>query len=329
VALVITSIWSVIWDLLQSVLVGVGLMKRLTSEGAMHNYTVWGAIEQTTQTNFSGPLFGTTAAFHLAGFLVLFLIAWFLFDFVERRAGKQFTRRGIFGDDPWGGIERVPRFSGNALAWKDYRLFVGGRRGMFTRFVAYGIVVIVLAWISNPFGTEFQRNQFGHSVLALVAVGIVLDLGSLAGRVFRDEIAWQTYSTLLLLPKSVLQISYGKVMGCMMAVFPALCFLLIGMLCSTAEVLLYLGPIVFCYIALLYILLLLIAYVSLSLQRGAFPLTLFAFSLLGAGIYVATAQERMAMCCAGFLLFLLAWPIGAKMHTKIIDKLNELSGIDV
>jgi hypothetical protein len=66
-----------------------------------------------------------------------------------------------------------------------------------------------------------------------------------------------------------------------------------------------------------------------SLQRGAFPLTLFAFSLLGAGIYVATAQERMAMCCAGFLLFLLAWPIGAKMHTKIIDKLNELSGIDV
>ena len=260
---------------------------------------------------------------------MLFLIAWFLFDFVERRAGKQSPRRSIFGDDSWGGIARVPRFSSNALVWKDYRLFVGGRHGIFARFVAYGTAVITLAWISNPFGTEFQRNQFGHSVLTLVLIGIVLDLGSLAGRVFRDEIAWQTYSTLLLLPKSILQISYGKVMGCMTALFPALNFLLIGILCSSGEVLLFLAPIALCYIALLHMLLPLIAYVSLWLQRGAFPLTLFAFSLLGAAIYVATAQVPMAMYGTGSLLFLLAWPYSARIHTKIIDRLNELSGIGV
>ena len=127
----------------------------------------------------------------------------------------------------------------------------------------------------------------------------------------------------------MLQISYGKVMGCMTAVFPALCFLLIGMLCSSAEVLLFLGPIVFCYIALLYMLLPLIAYVSLFLQRGAFPLTLFAFSIVGYGIFVLCAAEQTLMCCAGVLLFVVAWQVGAKMHRKIIEKLGELSGIDV
>ena len=197
------------------------------------------------------------------------------------------------------------------------------------RFAAYGAATIVLGSIYNPFGTPFQRHQFGHSVLALVGIGIVLDLGSLAGRVFRDEIAWQTYSTLLLLPKSVLQISYGKVMGCLTAVFPALCFMVIGILCSTSEVLLFLGPIVFCYIALLYMLLPLIAYVSLHLQRGAFPLTMFGFSVLGAGIYFVTVNSTPMLCCTGLLLFLVAWRLGAKLHERIITKLGELSGVDV
>ena len=109
---------------------------------------------------------------------------------------------------------------------------------MILRLIAYGIATIVTACFYDPFGQDFERYGFGHTVLLIVVIGIVLDLGSLAGRVFRDEIAWQTYSSLLLLPKSILQISYGKVMGCLTAVFPALAFLLIGMLCSSAEVLL-------------------------------------------------------------------------------------------
>ena len=104
---------------------------------------------------------------------------------------------------------------------------------------------------------------------------------------------------------------------------------MIGMLCSTAEVLLFLGPAVFCYIALLYMLLPLIAYISLWLQRGAFPLTMFGFSMVGTGIYFVTRQSTGAMCCAGVPLFLVAWRLGSKLHERIIDKLGELSGVDV
>ena len=314
--------------MIHALLRGVGLVSFDLQVDDLVAYTVFGALDQTTETNFRGPLFGSAAALHLLCAAVLFLLAWVLFDFVETRAGKERKQRGLFGFDPWGGQTRVPRFSGNALVWKDYRLFVGGRRGMILRFAAYGIGVIALAWFYNPFGT-FQRYDFGHRVLMLVAAGIVLDLGSLAGRVFRDEIAWQTYSTLLLLPKSVLQISYGKVMGCFTAIIPALCYMVIGMLCSSPEVLLLLGPAVFVFIALLYLLLPLIVYASLWLQRGAFPLTLFGFVITLAGVYFATGARFEGLCCGGLLLLLIAWRMGSRMHTKILDKLRELSGCDV
>lgn len=329
VGLLLANVWPAVWDLLQDLFVFLGMSARISSSGAFDKLTAWGALDETMSTAFSAPIFDACAIVHLCvagGFLVL---AWSSFDFVEKRAGRESIKRTLFGWDPWGGIQRVPRFSGNALVWKDYRLFVGGRRGMLLRFIAYGAMTILLGWIDNPFGTDFQRNSFGHSVLAMVGLGIVLDLGSLAGRVFRDEIAWETYSTLLLLPKSVLQISYGKAMGCLMAVLPPLCFLVIGMLCADATILLLLGPMVFCYSALLYMLLPIVAYVSLYLTRGAFPLTMFGFCILGLGLYFIASTNAMLICFVGVILFLVAWRIGAKMHERILDRLSELAGVDI
>ena len=52
------------------------------------------------------------------------------------------------------------------------------------------------------------------------------------------------------------------------------------MLWADSQVLLFLGPITFAFIVLLYSFLPVIVYVSLWLQRGAFPLTLFGFALV-------------------------------------------------
>ena len=293
--------------------------------------TVWGALSETTDTRFAGPLFGPASWLHLAGAAAGFVAAWLLFDYVENRAGKESTRRSFLGFDHWGGVSRVPRFSGNALVWKDYRLFVGGRRGMILRFIVYGLAMLVVAWFHNPFGKDFERHAFGLTFLLLLGGGIVLDLGSLAGRVFRDEIAWQTYSTLLLLPKSVLQISYGKVMGCLTAVFPALCYMIIAVLCCEGGVVIAIGPILFVFVSLLYLLLPMIVYASLWLQRGAFPLTIFAFLTLIAGIYLlVTSGVRSGIWCIfGLILLLVSWRASAKLHSKILDRLRDLSGCDV
>jgi hypothetical protein len=286
-------------------------------------------VIETHDWRFRGAAFGPAALANVVLAAVFFLLSWLSFDFLESRAGMERNQRGWFGKDTWGGVSRVPRFSGNALVWKDCRLFVGGRLGMIIRFVAYGVATIAVGFFYNPLGDDYERFAFGHTVLVLVMVGVVLDLGSLAGRVFRDEIAWQTYSSLLLLPKSILQISYGKVMGCLTAVMPALVFLVIGMLCSYGEVLLMLGPLVLVFVALMYLLLPLIVYMSLWLQRGAFPLTIFGFSLVGFGLYLLLQASPQGLCCFGLLLVALTWRAGAKIHEKILKRLSELSGCDV
>lgn len=293
--------------------------------------TAWGALTATSETNYAGQLLGTATSIHICAAVLCFVGAWLLFNFVENRAGKETTSRKLFGLDSWGGVSRVPRFSGNALVWKDYRLFVGGRRGMILRFILYGIGMLVLAWFNNPFGPEFERHLFGERFLTLLAVGIVLDLGSLAGRVFRDEIAWQTYSTLLLLPKSVLQISYGKVMGCLTAVFPALCYMVIATLCCKVAVIIAIGPLLFAFVSLLYLLLPLIVYTSLWLPRGAFPLTIFAFITLAAGLYLMFTSQTGAgvWCMLGLILLVTSWIFSSKIHRKILARLRDLSGCDI
>ncbi|MCA8956721.1 MAG: ABC transporter permease subunit [Planctomycetes bacterium] len=299
------------------------------SPDALKQFTAWGALRATTETSFGGAMFGPAAWIHLGGAVVCFLLAWLLFDTLENRAVREPGNRRLLGFDHWGGDRRVPRFSGNAMMWKDYRLFVGGRRGVILRVLVYGAGAVLLALLDNPFGASFQRNRFGVHLLMLAGAGVVLDLGSLAGRVFRDEIAWQTYSSLLLLPKSVMQISYGKVMGCMSAVVAALPFVVIGVLCAGGQILVLFGPILLVYAAVLHLLLPLIAYASLWLPRGAFPLTLFGFVTVIGSLFMLVAQLGPASCVFWLALLLVSVIAAPKLHRRILERLRELSGCDV
>ena len=332
--LILANVWPAIVDVALEALSILGAVSPESARDVvlgLAEHSAWGALTATVETNYGNPLLGSASLIHACGGIAFFLCAWVLFDSIELRAGREVKKRTLLGYDSWGGQQRVPRFSGNAMAWKDYRLFVGGRRGILIRVVLYGVGMLVLGLYYNPFSDELTRHTFGRYALYGIGIGVLLDMGSLAGRVFRDEILWQTYSTLLLLPKSVLQISYGKMVGCMVAIVPALCYLIPAILCCESAMILYIGPVLLGFGAALCLILPLITYSSLWLNRGAFPLLVFACATLGAGAYLVVT---MVFDSSGWIvlvvLFVAVCPYSLpRMNRKILQRLSDLSGCDV
>lgn len=264
--------------------------------------------------------------------VAIFVLGWAGFGSAERRAGRERAERTLFSSSNWGGETRVPVFSGAALMWKDYRLFVGGRRGLYLRFGIYLLIAGVLTISLRPWEGGARTQDYGIGLLLMVAAGSVLDLGSLAGRVFRDEIAWQTYTSLLLLPKSILQISYAKVMGCLMASVPGLPFLALGfiVLLFEPENALTGALGILALFALLTALLPLISLVSLYLQRGAFPIVIFGTGLLLAALFQVSYEigQEGLLALVGIVLMLVCVSVSGLLHRRIIRRLNELAGCD-
>ncbi|MEZ5327567.1 MAG: hypothetical protein R3F19_21155 [Verrucomicrobiales bacterium] len=133
-------------------------------------------------------------------------------------------------------------------------------------------------------------SGYGFFVFWISLFLAVLQLWLLAGRIFREEIRWQTLSSLAMLPTSMRRIAYQKVAAALTVVLPIVAFLVIGLLMEMDDFMDFLAGVLsgngeesvafFCgiFYAIGQVVLgtHLIAWLSIQLKWGAFALGVFA-----------------------------------------------------
>lgn len=310
------------WPLLVDLGVVVGLLPRAAARAwEFSPYAALGTV--AVKPNVAIPAAAPVLA--LVGALA-FVVTCVAFDGFERRLGTaDQRRRSVFGDR-WGGSRRVPRWSVAALAWKDYRVLVGGREGILVRVVAYLVLAIAIAVWSPPWSGAGARATCAAALLSAVGIGVFVDLGMLASRVFRDEVRDGTYSSLLMLPKSSVQLATGKVGGCAAAAVPALPWLVLGVLLDPMSSIVTLGWSVLLVAFHGYLLIHLVVLASLYLARGAFALTALTYLLVvgGSTLLVETFQGIGAALALHGVLLILCPLVASRVRKRISTRLAEL-----
>lgn len=153
---------------------------------------------------------------------ISFCLAWLLFGFVSKEPATDSTSRGMVAKSTSG---RLRFFSAGRvwdlpLVWKDFFFVAGGWGGIIIRcclyFGLYGLCIS--ASLSDGSNMEFKHVTYLFQIFAYPLVGI--DIALTASRVFHEEIKGQTLSSLLMLPRSIPELVYTKVLGCALALLP-------------------------------------------------------------------------------------------------------------
>ncbi|MGK0184454.1 MAG: hypothetical protein ACI9R3_000220 [Verrucomicrobiales bacterium] len=264
-------------------------------------------LADVLSTGFSGGPLCLQVISNVVVALLLFLLSWWVFDSATRGqlGADAGPGRGMTGKVTPGRRRLfAPGRPGEAaLFWKDRNFLHGGTFGLVARCLLLGVLFLLLipgvAYMmmsevnGNSMGWALFRHRMDSYGLVVFWVSLligVLQLGLLAGRIFREEIRWQTLSSLAMLPTSMRRIAYQKVAAALLVVLPFAVFALVGLVLSAQDAGGFLGDIfssnlegIFIFFCLLFyaigqILLAthFIALLSLYLKWGAFALGVFA-----------------------------------------------------
>ena len=248
------------------------------------------------QTGFAGPAIGFQVASNLVIGVILFLLAWLVFEPCTREEHDAApARRWLLGRTSR--PSRIPsRLVGTwAISWKDFTFISGGRFGLLLKFGVIAFLMGLFNFFTLEFGDrgEVNREFEGTALLCISLIVTALCMALESARVFQEEIRWKTLSSLVMLPVSVPELAYRKVAGTLAGTLPLLAGCVLGVLLAPKNVGDFFNemsrePItfgVFCVAILQFILFLhLTAFLSLILKRGALPLAI-AIQYLGGSFF--------------------------------------------
>jgi len=285
------------------------------------------------QTGFAGPAIGFQVASNLVLGVLLFLLAWLVFNRCTREEKDAAPSRGW----RWRRATRCSRIPPQlvglrAVSWKDFTFISGGWPGLLLKFGVVAFLVAVCNFIALYFDSrkditrEFEGLVLIWVSLIMTAVCLALE----AARVFQDEIRWKTLSSLVTLPISVHELAYRKVAGVLAGTLPLLAGLVLGGLLVPEKIGEFLNdlcrhPVGFGVLAitiLQYVLFLhLTAFLSLILKRGALPLAVaiqylggsFFMTFLAMGLSLGRADPGAIYFIIGFICAVLT----AVLHRAI------------
>lgn len=261
-------------------------------------------VLEILRSGFTGSWLSTQVVANTLGSVLLFLIAWLTFDLFngeEREispARSWVPRMSVAGKGNPMGTRRVWR---NALMWKDFHFFVGGKTMMVAKLIGYSLVAVMMTgWIHYV----ESLSQLDRTLVARVLIGVglfaaMLECAITASRIFREECRWRTLSGLTLLPISTARLAYSKLLGCALGLIPAAILFLAGSILApelvwdSAKYTVthpsdWGGWLVF--IVFLHF----VAYLSLRMKRGALPIAFLLMALCWTvlvGIFVVILNQ--------------------------------------
>jgi hypothetical protein len=312
-------------------------------------------LEEVLGTGYSGGAIGWQVLTNIAFGVVCFLLAWAMFQrFCDREpvVASAPARVPVTGEANTSVApprkSRVPRAWNRALVWKDFYFLCGGRLGLIARIAAYGGALAFDIWSAVAFG----RSGFGAGTIFYQIVPFLfsVDLGVMAARIFRTELRDQTLSALAVIPGNMREIVRDKALACLLAAAP-------GIICSIAIQVLFLivAPDVTAASLSMHfwflvqtiagwfnkaLLVVLIAWLSLYMKRGALPagflltyvgnalITILVWTVVGSLSFAFSSGRFSYMQWAPVLSGLLGLAASWAFYLSGIQKLQALAGED-
>ena len=242
-------------------------------------------------TGFADPVISFQVVSNLVVGVGFCLLSWLAFEPCTRNERPPaeprkllFKRIGF-----WGRLGPNRAWSTAALTWKDFHFTAGGKMMILSKYILYASVLGFISWTMIQLGGRFRLEEFGQSAMTLGMMAIAVEAGVHASRVFYTEVKWRTLSSIAMLPQSIGEIAYSKLLGCSFSFVPALTFLILGMICAPEsagdaieEILTEEGA--WYAISQYFVFLHLAALLSLFVKWGAFPLAI-AVVYLGNGLF--------------------------------------------
>jgi len=297
-------------------------------------------LELVRTTNWSGALVPESAYTLATAGLVLVVVACLLASVVSAESGVLPRLFGAASGDARRKRSR-PDVRTRALVWKDRNFIAGGSWGLIGRSVLYGALLVLCLVVSMSPGAPMSLilQSWGSTTMIVMAIGITVEAGVQSARTFRLEQDDRTLFGLCLLPMRIGTWAYFKGVGSMWSCVPAVAGFAIGWALTVLGTQGYdgggggIGVFVVIGFGVLYglgVMLLLVHCVmllSLYLPRGAFPVTLGAFALIG---LVMEAEMRLSRggCFSMLGLTLLPFyclPVCAFLQTRIGRRLRSLA----
>lgn len=181
---------------------------------------------------------------------------------------------------------RVSRAWGNALYWKEFYFTAGGK---LTFFVTPLIAVSIMAITSYCLNYMPTVEDIGSWLLTLGLIFLSLKGIYLSSSLFSREVWNKTHSSLVLLPISLRELAYKKILGGLIIMIPSAIMVLISAvifrenifeffvkeLDSSKEILLFIGISSYVSIAILFYFHL-VTFFSLFIKYGAFAIAAVA-----------------------------------------------------
>lgn len=302
---------------------------------------------EITRTVFSGQVFSMHEIFILSTGFIFFAISWLIFNNFSRSSSiinisfpksirKQTAKFGIFrAGRPW----KSP------IIWKDFYFVSGGFKG----YLAYILLSLFIFCIFLCFHYHSWRNfpdsqDIMEMFTAISVIILGIQLTFLGSSLFSSEVRSGTHSTIMMLPMSLKQIAYRKILGGSLMLLPMVILFFISYFSSSYNPLpntlskwsIFISNIMY-GTALVLAYLHLATIFSLYVRYGAFaiaalvllliqiillvPLSLFSFSFGFFGGYHDIMQ--MIYYIIGMAIYLFIIFFG---HRRIGKRLVELAG---
>jgi hypothetical protein len=270
--------------------------------GMLWNATPIARLFEVLGTGFSGSPIGCQVASNLVFGAACFLLAWALFErFCDRaseEAGKS-PDKALRTLNPR--PHRQPRPHKHPLAWKDYHFLYGGKIGLRVRTCGYVGILVIAVCYSFAGGTSVGISSAAFQLVAFI---FSIDIAAMAGRIFRSELNEQTLAALAGLPATTRELVYGKGRAFLLVAAPG-ALALIGV--DLLQLLLFymdppgvivpsgMVPRVLSRWVGAILLVHVVAWFSLSMKRGAFPIGYVATSAFKTVIGIVCLAIATAM----------------------------------
>lgn len=269
------------------------------------------------QTGFSGPVIGFQVVSNLIAGVVFFLLAWLVFEPCTRTEKDAAPARRWFWRRVASRSSRLPPglIGFRAITWKDFVFMSGGWVGLLLKFMVVGLLDGVCNLIAVESGGNMTQESEGYALIWISLIVTAIWLALEASRIFKEELRWKTLSSLVMLPISMRQLAYRKVLGALAGTLPLLACTVVGMLLVPKDVSDFFDELFkqvedfgwFLVVILQYVLFLhLVAFFSLVLKRGALALAI-AIHYIAGWLFVAFISFLFAAIGeAGMTLFIIA-----------------------
>jgi len=189
--------------------------------------SVFGELYRVTSTGYQFSLTPQLISNSIGG-LAFFLLSWWLFGIVSQDPAPEVTTRALvprkIGYLQWFSAGRT---WDAALIWKDFHFFAGGWFGLLIRIGLYTGYYWIVCAATYPWYEERKTRHINWNDVTLgyqyfVVPLFVIDCVLCLSRVFQEEIRHQTLPSLLMLPRSVPNLVYSKIAGCLFGLLPGI-----------------------------------------------------------------------------------------------------------